>query len=52
MIKFVLLLYILKANGMTVPAAVEVLAWALTFLQWTAAFLKAVVIDGRSTDHE
>lgn len=52
MIKFILLLYILKANGMTVPAMVEVMAWTLTFLQWTAAFLKAVVIDGRSTDHE
>ena len=52
MIKFILLLYILKANGMTVPAAVEVLSWVFTFLQWSAAFLKAVIIDGRGSDHE
>ena len=52
MIKFILLLYILKANGMTVPPAVEVLSWVLTFLQWSAAFLKAVIVDGRGSDHE
>ena len=40
MLAFILAMYVAMANGVYVPAAVQVVAWAAISIQFTTAFLK------------